>query len=87
MRDIDALRVYVCDSYTLKEKMHAAGINMKYLGEIAEITKIPYIMNTVIIDMVARAFKKVLNYTISDLYINSNKWLQNSSSVAEHNLS
>lgn len=36
VRDLDALKLNVIDSFTLREAMHRAGINMKYLGEITK---------------------------------------------------
>ncbi|KAL4486687.1 hypothetical protein ABPG72_022162 [Tetrahymena utriculariae] len=72
---LDELNYNVIDSLSLQECMHKEGINMKYLGYIAQNTSLPFIQNLCLTDMVARAFKKILNFTISDIYLRFNKFL------------
>ncbi|KAL4449083.1 hypothetical protein ABPG74_021075 [Tetrahymena malaccensis] len=72
---LDELNYSVIDSLSLQECMHKEGINMKYLGFIAQNTSLPFIQNLCLTDMVARAFKKILNFTISDIYLRFNKFL------------
>ncbi|EAS00471.2 translation initiation factor eIF3 subunit (macronuclear) [Tetrahymena thermophila SB210] len=72
---LDELNYNVIDSLSLQECMHKEGINMKYLGFIAKNTSLPFIQNICLIDMVARVFKKILNFTISDIYLRFNKFL------------
>lgn len=56
---------------------------MKYLGYIATHTTIPFIMNIAIVEMVARAFKKVLSSIISNLYLDSNRFIDKSEEIIE----
>lgn len=58
---LDTLSIFPYDSFTLAEAMHVHGINMRYLGRICELTKLPHIREMVIIEMLARTCKDILN--------------------------
>ena len=57
---LDALEIVPVDSRGFAEALHKLGINVRYLGLIACTTKLPYIREFCIIEMIARATKIVL---------------------------
>ena len=57
---LDNLDIVPVDSRGFTEALHKVGINVRYLGLIACTTKLPYIREFCIIEMVARATKVVL---------------------------
>jgi tetratricopeptide (TPR) repeat protein len=58
---LDTLAIFPYESHTLTQAMHAHGINMRYLGRICELTKLPHVRELVTIEMLARTCKDVLN--------------------------
>eukprot|EP00946_MAST-07B_sp_MAST-7B-sp1_P002588 g2588.t1 len=58
---LDTLAIFPYESYTLTLAMHEHGINMRYLGRICELTKLPHIRDMANIEMLARTCKDVLN--------------------------
>jgi hypothetical protein len=70
INSLDTFFLKPYDSATLTEAFHSYGINMFYLGHIAELTNAPHIRELCMIEMVARIIKKM----ISDLM--SLKWLE-----------
>ena len=57
---LDSLYLIPYNSETLKMCFHYYGINLSYLGKIAERTTIPHIRELCLIDMFARVSKKIL---------------------------
>ena len=55
------------DSWGFTKDLHAAGINMKYIGLIAENTKAPHLKNICMIEMVARTCKKIYRHEMFSL--------------------
>jgi hypothetical protein len=58
--ELDSMTRLPCDSHELSAEMHAAGINMRYLGRIASLTKLPHVRELAEIEMIARVAKHVL---------------------------
>ncbi|KAJ5070037.1 clustered mitochondria protein [Anaeramoeba ignava] len=56
----DDLKIIPLDSEELKKEMHKNGINMRHLGVLANLTKIPHVRQLLMIDMIARICKKIL---------------------------
>ncbi|KAJ5068146.1 clustered mitochondria protein [Anaeramoeba ignava] len=56
----DDLKIIPLDSEELKKEMHKNGINMRHLGVLANLTKIPHVRQLFMIDMIARICKKIL---------------------------
>lgn len=61
VQDLSSLEVSPMDGQTLTEALHAHGINMRYIGKVANMAKhLPHILDLCIIEMVVRAAKHVL---------------------------
>ena len=52
--------------------MHKAGVNTRYLGKIANLTKLPHVRNLAITEMLAHTCSKILGQQIIDLTFESN---------------
>jgi hypothetical protein len=70
INSLDTFFIKPYDSATLTEAFHSYGINMFYLGHIAELTIVPHIRELCMIEMVARIIKKM----ICDLM--AQKWIE-----------
>ncbi|KAJ5074990.1 clustered mitochondria protein [Anaeramoeba ignava] len=57
---MDNLEVIVVDSQKLKDQLHLHGINIRHLGVLANLTKIPHVRQLLVIEMIARVCKKSL---------------------------
>jgi hypothetical protein len=62
-KELDVLDVLPLDSESLTHEMHSRGINMRYLGVIADMTKLPHVRDMVVVEMIARCCKKILRRT------------------------
>eukprot|EP00252_Welwitschia_mirabilis_P007752 TRINITY_DN19429_c0_g1_i1.p1 TRINITY_DN19429_c0_g1~~TRINITY_DN19429_c0_g1_i1.p1 ORF type:complete len:1424 (-),score=348.01 TRINITY_DN19429_c0_g1_i1:430-4701(-) len=61
VQDLCSLEVSPMDGQTLTEALHAHGINIRYIGRVANMTKnLPHIWDLCVIEMVVRAVKHVL---------------------------
>lgn len=61
VQDLSSLEVSPMDGQTLTEALHAHGINMRYIGKVANMAKhLPHILDLCIVEMVVRAAKHVL---------------------------
>ncbi|KAH7444315.1 hypothetical protein KP509_02G073000 [Ceratopteris richardii] len=61
VQDLGSLEVSPMDGQTLTEALHAHGINMRYLGQVANLSKhLPHIWDLCIVEVVTRTAKHVL---------------------------
>lgn len=61
VQDSSSLEVSPMDGQTLTEALHAHGINMRYLGQVAKLSKhLPHIWDLCVVEMVTRTAKHVL---------------------------
>ncbi|KAH9321375.1 hypothetical protein KI387_016014 [Taxus chinensis] len=61
VQDLSSLEVSPMDGQTLTEALHAHGINMRYIGKVANMAKhLPHIVDLCVVEMVVRAAKHVL---------------------------
>ena len=60
INSLDTFFLKPYDSQTLTEVFHSYGINMFFLGKVAESTNAPHIRELCIIEMIARIIKKML---------------------------
>ncbi|KAI5068426.1 hypothetical protein GOP47_0016771 [Adiantum capillus-veneris] len=61
VQDLSSLEVSPMDGQTLTEALHAHGINMRYLGQVANLSKhLPHIWDLCVVEMVTRTAKHVL---------------------------
>lgn len=58
---LDALSVTPTESYSLTSEMHERGINIRYLGYIFELTKLPHVKGMVLSEATARVAKHILS--------------------------
>jgi hypothetical protein len=63
VKELDMLEMLLIDSQTVTKEMHSRGINIRYLGVVAELTKLPHVRDTMVVEMVARAAKEILRGT------------------------
>lgn len=59
---LDRLVIVPVDSPTLTRIFHDYGVNMRFLGMMADTCQLPHLKEIAIIEMVARTCKKVLNH-------------------------
>lgn len=64
--ELDSMTRLPCTSHELSTEMHAAGINMRYLGRVASLTKLPHVRELAEVEMVARVAKHVLIVRLAD---------------------
>ena len=57
---LDSMYLVPYNSETLKIAFHYYGINLHYLGKVAERTKVPHIRELCLIEMFARVCKKII---------------------------
>jgi hypothetical protein len=48
------------DSTSITVKMHSCGVNIRYLGKVAERCELPHVREALVVEMLARTSKKVL---------------------------
>ncbi|KRX06516.1 hypothetical protein PPERSA_05129 [Pseudocohnilembus persalinus] len=66
VQDLENMDFLPVDSQTLTQILHANGLNIRYLGKLAEEIQLPHIQNLCIQEMVSRAIKKIFRETIAD---------------------
>ena len=64
---LDSLEVFVFDGPALTDVLHAEGVNVRHLGRIAELTRLPHVRTLTEVEMVARVCKNVLNASLRRL--------------------
>ncbi|KAF3773225.1 Clustered mitochondria protein, partial [Nymphaea thermarum] len=61
VKDLNTLEVSPMDGQTLAEALHAHGINVRYLGKIAKMTKhLPHIWDLCVTEIIVRSAKHIL---------------------------
>lgn len=66
---LDSLIVIPIDSETLQEALHVQGVNMRYLGVVAQNTTLPHIRDICYTEMFARTLRRLFNTNISNLIL------------------
>ncbi|KAL4198222.1 hypothetical protein AMTRI_Chr03g139130 [Amborella trichopoda] len=67
IQDLCSLEVSPMDGQTLTEALHAHGINVRYIGKVAEMTKhLPHISDLCIAEIVVRSAKHILEDVLRD---------------------
>ncbi len=64
VEQLDSLNVIPIDSATLTQVFHSEGLNMRYLGAVAEISILSQVKDICITEMLARTLKNVLQYVL-----------------------
>lgn len=66
---LDSLSIMPIDSKSMTQAMHSHGINLRYLGIIAENTTLPHIRDIATVEIVARTAKHLLFQQIAELIL------------------
>lgn len=67
VQDLCTLEVSPMDGQTLTEALHAHGINVRYMGKIADMTKhLPHIWDLCAVEIVVRSAKHILKDVLRD---------------------
>ncbi|TKY68163.1 Clustered mitochondria protein [Spatholobus suberectus] len=67
IEDLCALRVTPMDGQTLTEALHAHGINVRYIGKVADGTRdLPHLWDLCINEIVVRSSKHIINDVLRD---------------------
>lgn len=67
VQKLDMLELFPVDSEGLATEMHRAGINTRYLGRIARLTKLPHVRELCTVDMVGRVCKILLGRNLRSM--------------------
>lgn len=70
---LDSLIIIPIDSATLEEAFHIQGVNMRYLGSVASLSKLKHVKDLCYTDMLARTLKRFFNTVCSELIIENHK--------------
>lgn len=93
VRKLDELEVRPADSREFSRELHRHGVNIRHLGLIASLSKIPYTRDLCCVEMTARAAKVIFNARLRALIIHfrsvgatqideeMNSWVSNTFSV------
>jgi hypothetical protein len=79
---LDRMEFLAIDSHNLTKIFHKFGVNMRYLGRIAEKATLPHIKSLCIWEMLARSMSRIYNFWISEFLLKAG----NAVSDAEENL-
>jgi len=60
--ELDSLSVIPIDSGTLTELFHSRGVNMCYLGVVAEQASLCYVKELCEVEMLSRTLKNLIKY-------------------------
>lgn len=58
---LDSLIIIPIDSESLEEAFHVQGVNMRYLGAVTNMCKLPHVKDICITEMFARTLKRMFN--------------------------
>ena len=61
-KTLDKMVSVPMDSHCITRIFHSNGVNMRFLGEICKITKLPHIKELCISEMIARSAKRIVNH-------------------------
>ena len=70
VKKLDSLEIIPIDSVSLSQALHSHGINIRFLGTICQQTNLPHVREICIIEMIARAAKKIFRKQLNDLIFN-----------------
>lgn len=70
MHEFNQINLIMVDSYSIKSYMSDMGINSRYLGHMYEETEIPYIQETLQIEMLSKTIKSIYVESVNDLITN-----------------
>jgi len=62
VEQLDSLHIIPIDSVTLTQVFHSEGLNMRYLGAVAEQSSLYHVKELCIIEMLARTLKNIVQY-------------------------
>lgn len=79
---LDRMEFLAIDSHNLTKIFHKFGVNMRYLGKVAQRTTLPHIRSLCVWEMLARSMSRIYNYWISEFLLKAG----NAVSDAEENL-
>ena len=68
---LDSLIIIPIDSAALEEAFHIQGVNMRYLGEVAQRSKLKHVKDVCITEMLARTLKRIFNSALSSLILSN----------------
>ena len=68
---LDSLIIIPIDSATLEEAFHIQGVNMRYLGKVAQSSKLKHVKDLCFTDMLARTLKRIFNIALSQLILHN----------------
>jgi len=66
VEELDSLNIVPVDSITLTEAFHKSGVNMRYLGLVAEQSILTHVKECCVVEMLARTLKNILNEVLAD---------------------
>ncbi|KAJ3019310.1 UNVERIFIED_CONTAM: hypothetical protein HDU68_010726 [Siphonaria sp. JEL0065] len=69
VKHLDELEIRPLDSLQIAPELHKFGVNVRYLGMIAQLSHIPYIRDMMCIEMVARSFKSIFVTRLRELML------------------
>jgi hypothetical protein len=70
MHEFNQINLIMVDSYSIKSYMSDMGINSRYLGHMYLETEIPYIQETLQIEMLSKTIKSIYVESVNDLITN-----------------
>jgi len=69
---LDSLTILPVDSRSLTEAFHSNGVNVRYMGKVAELSNLPHIKEICYVEMVARTCKHLLSTQLTQILFDSN---------------
>lgn len=70
---LDSLVIIPIDSATLEETFHIQGVNMRYLGAVAQLSRLKHVKDLCITEMLARTLKRFFNTACSRMVLQSSR--------------
>ena len=68
---LDRMEFLAIDSHNLTKIFHKYGVNMRYLGKVAEESNLPHIRILCVWEMLARSMARMFNFWISEFILNA----------------
>lgn len=82
---MENLEILPFDAHSLRQVLHDNGVNVSYLGWIAMNMPYSFLKNLCIVEMVARAAKKILKQKMSEILFNVDESLNNNNNNINNN--
>jgi tetratricopeptide (TPR) repeat protein len=73
VKDLDSLDLFVIDSRSLTEAFHLKGVNMRYMGKVAEKSRLTHVKQMIFIECLARSCKVLLFQLLSEFNLDYSK--------------